>query len=178
MTSREARFAAPRSRRRGNRRALHHMERGQTPTPSLYARPSLPCHHLLPLVDLLARRYHVSTHEIKLTITIYVLLQGIVPVIWSPLSETWRRRPVYLATFGILNSASLGFFSVDRDHCALGAYIPEALQGVDGSTILAIGYAPVSDFAMHSERSRYFVSFLTAATLHRACRRRRETLGD
>ncbi|KAK4237439.1 hypothetical protein C8A03DRAFT_16018, partial [Achaetomium macrosporum] len=62
---------------------------------------SLTANIYFPLLDLLAERYGVSTQAINLTITLFMVFQGIAPSFWSPLSDSWGRRPVYLATFTI-----------------------------------------------------------------------------
>jgi Na+/melibiose symporter-like transporter len=69
-----------------------------------------------PLIDLLADRYDVSIQAINLTVTLYIIVQGIVPSFWSPLSDSWGRRPVYLSTFTIFTLASLGLAIVDSRH--------------------------------------------------------------
>ncbi|SPQ24148.1 0a0ea045-a5b6-47b8-baeb-9413dc6c4f26 [Thermothielavioides terrestris] len=106
--------------------------------------------HLLPLIDLLAERYDVSPQAINLTITLFFVFQGIAPSFWSPLSDSFGRRPVYLATFTIYTAASLGLSISDRNYPAL--LLLRAMQSIGGSAVLSLAYAVVADVTVHSER--------------------------
>lgn len=45
------------------------------------------------------------------SITSYLVLQGLGPLVWGPMSDTWGRRPVYLMSFTTYIGANilLGF---------------------------------------------------------------------
>jgi MFS family permease len=111
-----------------------------------------------PLIEVLAARYGVSTQAINLTITLYIVVQGIVPSLWSPLSDSWGRRPVYLASFTIFTVASLALTIVDRNYPAL--LIFRAMQSIGSSAIISLSYATVSDIVVHSERGSYLAPML------------------
>jgi MFS family permease len=116
-----------------------------------------------PLLDLLADRYSVSTGAINLTITLYLALQGIVPAIFSPLSDVWGRRPVYLCTFAIFTASSLGLSIADRNYAAL--LVLRALQSVGASASMSLSYGTVSDVVVHSRRGKYLTPMLTTTNL-------------
>lgn len=124
---------------------------------------SLTANIYFPLIDLLAGRYGVSVQAINLTITVYIVVQGIVPSFWSPLSDSWGRRPVYLATFVIFTLASLGLSITDRNYPAL--LILRAVQSVGASGIVSLAYASVADVIVHSERGAYLSPLLTITNL-------------
>jgi MFS family permease len=115
------------------------------------------------LIDLLAQRYEVSTQAINLTITLFFVFQGIAPSFWSPLSDSFGRRPVYLATFIIYTAASLGLSIVDRNYPAL--LLLRAMQSIGGSAVLSLAYAVVADVTVHSERGRFLAPMLTATNI-------------
>lgn len=104
---------------------------------------SLTANIYFPLIDLLAERYSVSTQAINLTITLFFVFQGIAPSFWSPLSDSFGRRPVYLATFTVYTAASLGLSIVDRSYPAL--LLLRAMQSIGGSAVLSLAYAVVAD---------------------------------
>lgn len=124
---------------------------------------SLTANIYFPLIELLSLRYDVSTQAINLTITLFLVFQGIVPSFWSPLSDSWGRRPVYLVTFAIYTLASLGLSIIDRNYPAL--LIFRALQSVGSSAIISVSYATVSDVIVHSERGKYLAPMLTTTNL-------------
>lgn len=116
-----------------------------------------------PLLDFLADRYAVSIEAINLTVTLFMVAQAIAPSIWSPLSDTWGRRPVYLACFTLYTGASLGLSIVDRNYPAL--LVLRAMQSLGGATVLSLAYAVVADVTVHSERGRFLAPMLTAANI-------------
>ncbi|KAH9909775.1 major facilitator superfamily transporter [Xylariomycetidae sp. FL2044] len=124
---------------------------------------SLTANIYFPLIDLLAVRYGVSVQAINLTITLYIVVQGIVPSFWSPLSDTLGRRPVYLATFTVFTIASLVLSIVDRNYPAL--LVLRALQSVGASGIVSLAYATVADVVVHAERGAYLSPLLTITNL-------------
>jgi MFS family permease len=124
---------------------------------------SLTANIYFPLIELLAARYEVTTQAINLTITLFIVFQGIVPSFWSPLSDAWGRRPVYLATFTVYTLASMGLSIVDRNYPAL--LILRAMQSIGSSAVVSLAYATVSDVIVHSERGKYLAPMLTTTNL-------------
>lgn len=61
-----------------------------------------------PALNYLARDLHVSLKLINLTITAYLVCQGIVPFIVGDAADTIGRRPVYIAAFIIYLAANIG----------------------------------------------------------------------
>jgi MFS family permease len=86
-----------------------------------------------------------------------------VPSFWSPLSDSFGRRPVYLATFTIYTAASLALSIVDRNYPALR--LLRAMQSIGGSAVLSLAYAVVADVTVHSERGRFLAPMLTATNI-------------
>ncbi|KAK7755535.1 hypothetical protein SLS62_002469 [Diatrype stigma] len=116
-----------------------------------------------PLIDLLAGRYGVSVQSVNLTITAYLVVQGIAPSFWSPLSDAWGRRPVYLATFALFTLTSLGLSVVDRRYAAL--LVLRAVQSAGASGVISLAYASVADVVVHAERGAYLAPLLTITNL-------------
>jgi MFS family permease len=116
-----------------------------------------------PLVPLLANIYATSMQAINLTITLYIVFQGIAPSFWSPLSDTLGRRPVFLATFGVYTAASLGLSLSGSNYAALA--LLRALQSIGGSAILSIAYGVVADVSTHAERGGMLGPMLASGNL-------------
>jgi MFS family permease len=116
-----------------------------------------------PLIDLLAQQYTVSVQDINLTITLYVLFQGIAPSFWAPLSDTLGRRPVFLATFTVYTLASLGLTFTDHSYVAL--LLLRACQSAGGSAVISLAYAVVADVSVHAERGSILGPMLAATNL-------------
>ncbi|ORY71908.1 major facilitator superfamily transporter [Pseudomassariella vexata] len=124
---------------------------------------SLSANIYFPLIDVLVERYAVSTQAINLTITLFIVFQGVTPSFWSPLSDTWGRRPVYLCTFTVFTLASLGLSIVDRNYPAL--LLLRALQSVGSSAVVSLAYASVADVVAPSERGAYLAPMLMTVNL-------------
>lgn len=116
-----------------------------------------------PIIDLLATRYDTSVQAINLTITLYVVLQGIAPSFFSPLSDTLGRRPVFLITFAIYLLASVGLVANTNNYLAL--ILLRGLQSIGGSAVLSLAYAVVADVVPHSRRGSVLGPMLAATNL-------------
>ncbi|KAI1425812.1 major facilitator superfamily domain-containing protein [Xylaria sp. FL1777] len=116
-----------------------------------------------PIIDLLAERYHTSVQAINLTITLYVVLQGIAPSFFSPLSDTFGRRPVFLITFTIYLLAGVGLVANTNSYVAL--ILLRGLQSIGGSAVLSLSYAVVADIVPHSRRGSVLGPMLAATNL-------------
>ncbi|SPO03041.1 uncharacterized protein DNG_05722 [Cephalotrichum gorgonifer] len=117
----------------------------------------------LPLIDLLTVQYNVSVQAINLTITLYVVFQGVAPSFFSPLSDTWGRRPVFLVTFSIYALSSVGLACISRNYAAL--LVLRAAQSIGGSAVLSLAYAVVADVVVPAERGKILAPMLAATNL-------------
>lgn len=55
-----------------------------------------------------SRDVHVSLSTISFTVTVYMLVQGLAPSFWGPMSDTKGRRITYIGTFGVYLVANIG----------------------------------------------------------------------
>lgn len=116
-----------------------------------------------PLINLLSAQYNTSIQAINLTVTLYVVFQGIAPSFFSPLSDTWGRRPVFIVTFSIYTLASIGLAFTSQNYAAL--LLLRAVQSIGGSAVLSLSYAVVADVAVHGERGKILAPMLAATNL-------------
>lgn len=124
---------------------------------------SLTANIYLPLILLLAEQYHTSAQAINLTITVYVIFQGISASFWSPLSDAFGRRPVLVMTFGLYTAASLGLALSEGSYTAL--ILLRATQSIGGSAVLAIAYGVVADLVPSAERGSMLGPMLASGNL-------------
>lgn len=116
-----------------------------------------------PLIPLLAEEYQTSTQAINLTITLYVVFQGVTPAFWGPLSDTFGRRPVLMITFGLYTAASLGLAFSRGSYPAL--ILLRALQSTGGSAVVSLSYAVVADLVTSAERGSMLGPLLASGNI-------------
>ncbi|KAI5793284.1 major facilitator superfamily domain-containing protein [Geopyxis carbonaria] len=105
-----------------------------------------------PALGVLSRDLKVSTELINLTITSYMIFQGIAPTIFGELADMRGRRPVYIITFVIYLGANLGL-ALQRNYVAL--LILRMLQSTGSSGVIALASGVVADIAHSGERGVY-----------------------
>ncbi|KAK4249444.1 major facilitator superfamily domain-containing protein [Corynascus novoguineensis] len=111
-----------------------------------------------PALNSLAQEYRVSNTLTNLTITVYMIFQGLAPSFTGALSDSIGRRPVYVLCFTVYIAANVGL-ALQRQFAAL--VVLRCLQSSGSSGTVAIGNAVVSDVADADERGSYigYVSF-------------------
>ncbi|KAK4149931.1 major facilitator superfamily domain-containing protein [Chaetomidium leptoderma] len=105
-----------------------------------------------PALNSLAQEYRVSTTLINLTITMYMIFQGLAPSFTGSLSDSIGRRPVYLFCFVVYIGANIGL-ALQHQFAAL--MVLRCLQSSGSSGTIALGNAVVSDIASAAERGAY-----------------------
>ncbi|KAF2219642.1 putative florfenicol exporter [Elsinoe ampelina] len=102
-----------------------------------------------PALNALAVDFGVSASLINLTITTYMIFQGIVPLLMGDLADTVGRRPAYILCFILYISANIGL-ALCPDYASL--LVLRCLQSSGSSTLIALGSGVVADVADVSER--------------------------
>lgn len=105
-----------------------------------------------PALDSVADDLDVTTSMINLTLTTYMIFQGLSPTIFGDFGDTAGRRPAFTLAFTIYLFANIGL-AIQRDYTAL--MILRCLQSAGSSGTLALAYAVVADIASSEERGRY-----------------------
>ncbi|KAF2162446.1 hypothetical protein M409DRAFT_37421 [Zasmidium cellare ATCC 36951] len=106
----------------------------------------------LPAVNVLSRDLGVSISLINVTISTYLIFQGIAPSFTAALSENFGRRPAYMMCFVIYLGANIGL-ALQSDYAAL--VVLRCMQSSGSSGTIALGSAVVSDLATRAERGKY-----------------------
>ena len=94
----------------------------------------------------------VSTTLINLTLTSYMIFQGLAPTIFGDLADMAGRRPAYILAFTIYLGANIGL-ALQNSYAAL--FILRCMQSTGSSGAIALGYGVVADISPSSERGKY-----------------------
>ncbi|KAK3308366.1 major facilitator superfamily domain-containing protein [Chaetomium strumarium] len=105
-----------------------------------------------PALNTLAGEYGVSTTLINLTITVYMIFQGLAPSFTGSLSDNIGRRPVYFLCFAVYIAANIG---LALQHSFAALVVLRCVQSSGSSGTVALANAVVSDIATAAERGVY-----------------------
>jgi multidrug resistance protein len=114
-----------------------------------------------PALNTLASELHVTNELINLTLTSYMIFQGIAPTIFGDLADMSGRRPVYILAFTIYIAANIGL-ALQNTYAAL--FILRCLQSTGSSATIALANGVVADVASSSERGTY-ISWASAGPM-------------
>lgn len=105
-----------------------------------------------PILNKLAANLNVSNTLINLTITSYMIFQGLAPMMFGTFSDQLGRRPAYITAFTIYLAANIGL-ALQNSYVAL--FMLRCLQSTGSSGTIAIGVGVISDIATSAERGSY-----------------------
>ena len=106
----------------------------------------------LPALNSLSREFHVSREVINLTLTSYMICQGLSPTIFGDLADIAGRRPAYFLGFVIYLAANIGL-ALQSSYIAL--FLLRCLQSTGSSATVALGSGVIVDIASSAERGTY-----------------------
>lgn len=105
-----------------------------------------------PVMPTLVQNYHLTTALINLTVTTYLVLQGIAPAFMGTFADAGGRRPAYILAFAIYTAANIGL-AVQNSFAAL--LVLRCVQSAGSSGTVSFGYGVVADIATPAERGKY-----------------------
>ena len=105
-----------------------------------------------PAMTVLQAHFAVTPTLLNLTLTSYMLFQGLSPSFFGPLSDAFGRRPVYLITFTIYFAANIGL-AVQNSYATL--LVLRCLQSAGSSVSVALSMGTVADISGPEERGKY-----------------------
>ncbi|KIS70005.1 uncharacterized protein UMAG_11777 [Mycosarcoma maydis] len=106
----------------------------------------------IPALPQIAGMLHTSEAATNVTVTVYMIAQGLSPVIWAPLSDVFGRRPIYILTFFIFFIANLGL-SFTNVYWLL--VVLRMVQAAGACSAIAIGAGTIGDVTERKERGSY-----------------------
>ncbi|QSZ32932.1 hypothetical protein DSL72_002515 [Monilinia vaccinii-corymbosi] len=105
-----------------------------------------------PAINTIAKDLHVTSRQVNLTVTTYMILQAIAPAFIGGFSDTAGRRPAYIICFTIYISSNIAL-ALQNNYVAL--LILRMVQSAGGSGTVALANAVVADIVTSSERGIY-----------------------
>ncbi|KAJ5766580.1 major facilitator superfamily domain-containing protein [Penicillium nucicola] len=115
-----------------------------------------------PALNPLAHDLHVSPNKIILTITVFMIVQGIGPLMVAGLSDVYGRRPIVLLALLLYLGANIGL-AQQTSYPILMAL--RCLQSFGSSTATVICSSVAADLVPRSERGRYMIYSSLGVTL-------------
>ncbi|KAI4108870.1 MAG: hypothetical protein LQ339_001988 [Xanthoria mediterranea] len=115
-----------------------------------------------PAINYLARDLSVSLELINLTITAYLICQGMVPSLVGDTADMLGRRPVYIAAFVVYLAANVGL-ALQDSYAAL--LVLRILQSSGSSGTIALAINVVADLAPQHERGKYVGAALSGPNM-------------
>lgn len=106
----------------------------------------------LPALNPIASDLGVTQSAVTLTITTYMIFQGLAPTFMGDLSDVSGRRPVYIIGFVIYICACVGIALQDSFAALL---VLRCLQSSGSSSFVALGSGVAADVATSAERGSY-----------------------
>ena len=109
-----------------------------------------------PALTAIANDLHTTLSKINLTITSYMIVSGVAPMLIGSIADQVGRRPVYLLTLLTYVVANVGLASQTSYPALL---ILRMLQSAGGSATIGLGYGVLGDIAESSDRGAYMEIF-------------------
>ncbi|KAK4194175.1 major facilitator superfamily domain-containing protein [Triangularia verruculosa] len=106
----------------------------------------------LPALTTLEQEFSVTAAEINLTVTTYMIFQGLTPILFSGFTDTLGRRPGYIICFIVYISANIAL-ALANDYEDL--LVIRCFQSAGSATIMVICQAVVADVITSAERGAY-----------------------
>ncbi|KAG9120905.1 hypothetical protein FRC07_003366, partial [Ceratobasidium sp. 392] len=111
-----------------------------------------------PAIPTLAVAFEKSTESINLTVTMYMILQGISPLFWGVVADRLGRRPVYLMCLTLLLVSCIGLALVPTNAYWL-LMLLRCVQAAGSASTIALGARVISDIATSAERGGFLGLF-------------------
>ena len=115
----------------------------------------------LPALKVLADDFNVSVSKINLTVTTYLVFQGITPMFIGGFADRLGRRPAYIICFTIYIAANIGL-ARSPNYASLLAIRCLQAAGISGTQSLS--QAVVADIVTSAERGQY-IGFVTLSAI-------------
>ncbi|VVT57565.1 uncharacterized protein SAPINGB_P005759 [Magnusiomyces paraingens] len=99
-----------------------------------------------------ANEFHVSTERINLTVTVFTIVQAVIPAVWGAIADFIGRRPVIVMCLVIYIGANIGLAFAKNYGFLIGFRI---LQAAGIASTVAVGSGIVGDITDRKNRGFY-----------------------
>ncbi|KZL72473.1 MFS general substrate transporter [Colletotrichum tofieldiae] len=118
----------------------------------------LPANIYLPAIPKLSEAFGHSVEDLNLTVTAFLAMQGLSPMLWGPLSDRYGRRPVFLVCLTVLIGACVGIAVIPTNAFWL-LIVLRCLQAAGCASTIALGAGVIGDISTPEERGGFFGMF-------------------
>ncbi|TDZ25578.1 Itaconate transport protein [Colletotrichum orbiculare MAFF 240422] len=118
----------------------------------------LPANIYLPAIPKLSQAFGKSVELLNLTVTAFLAMQGVSPMLWGPLSDRYGRRPVFVVCLTVLIGACVGIALCPTDAFWL-LIVLRCLQAAGCASTIALGAGVIGDISTPEERGGFFGMF-------------------
>ncbi|KAL7279742.1 hypothetical protein ACG7TL_006149 [Trametes sanguinea] len=102
-----------------------------------------------PAISQIEEQLHASSGEISLSLSLFIAIQGAMPLLWSALSEFWGRKRVYLISTALCMVGCI----VAALSKTIGVLIGmRCIQALGSSAVMSLGAATLADIYEPSQR--------------------------
>ncbi|KAG7289356.1 hypothetical protein NEMBOFW57_005723 [Staphylotrichum longicolle] len=109
-----------------------------------------------PALPTIAKDLNVSVELVNLTVTSYLIFQGVAPSLWGPVSDVKGRRITYCCTFVVFLGACIGLAEAKSYAAVL---VLRCLQSTGSASTIAIGSGVIGDITTRDERGGFMGIF-------------------
>ncbi|KAF4472496.1 MFS multidrug transporter [Fusarium albosuccineum] len=109
-----------------------------------------------PALPTISHDFDTSIELINLTVTSYLIFQGIAPSFWGPISDVKGRRIAYCCTFVVFLGACIGLAEA-KNYATL--LVLRCLQSTGSASTIAIGSGVIGDITTRAERGGFMGIF-------------------
>ncbi|KAF5857349.1 hypothetical protein ETB97_005928 [Aspergillus alliaceus] len=109
-----------------------------------------------PALPTIADDLNVSLELVNLTVTSHLIIQGLAPSLWGPVSDVKGRRIAYIYSFIVFLCTCIGL-ALSKNYAAL--VVVRCLQSTGSASTIAIGSGVVGDITTRAERGGYMGIF-------------------
>ncbi|QSZ30773.1 hypothetical protein DSL72_000331 [Monilinia vaccinii-corymbosi] len=92
---------------------------------------------------------NVSLSLVSLTVTVYMIVQGLAPSFWGPISDTKGRRVTFMGTFSVYLAANIGLALTENFTTLM---VLRAIQAAGSAATIAVGAGVIGDITTPKER--------------------------
>ncbi|KAF3393679.1 Quinidine resistance protein 1 [Talaromyces pinophilus] len=105
-----------------------------------------------PVLPVLTQNYHLSQTLLNISVTTYMIFQGLAPSFMGTFSDASGRRPAYILAFIIYTAANIGL-ALQNSYAAL--LVLRCLQSAGSSGTVSFGYGVIADVTITAERGKF-----------------------
>ncbi|GMF68477.1 unnamed protein product [Aspergillus oryzae] len=109
-----------------------------------------------PALPTIADDLGVSLELVNLTVTSYLIFQGLAPSLWGPVSDVKGRRIAYICTFIVFLGACIGL-ALSKNYATV--IVLRCLQSTGSASTIAIGSGVIGDITTRAERGGFIGIF-------------------